>query len=331
MKINVTYFFRKSNPHFHSIEKLFSNIQAVLPDNVEFQNIYLPFHNGLLGRIKNIFFVKKHSSQINHITGDVNYIALGLPKSNTLLTIHDVGSAFQGNFFKNALIKLFWFNLPFRRVKYISVVSQFTKQELIKLFKIKESKITIIPDSISQRYFEDFVKIENDKPNILFIGTKANKNIENSIKALRGMSVKLIIIGKLNENQKQLLEKNNIDYSNYFNISEDKLLNLYRKSDILLFPSFYEGFGLPIIEAQAVGIPVITSDLEPMRSVAGGVALLVNPNNIEEIKTAIQKIISNEQLRRELTEKGKANSLKYSPQYIAKQYFELYKKMLNEQ
>ena len=331
MKIKLTYFFRKKNPNFHSIETLFANIQSALPSEIEYKNINIPFHQGFFGRMKNIFFVKKHISQINHITGDVNYIALGLPKKTTLLTIHDIGSALSGNFFKKFIIKYFWFKIPFRRVKHIAVISEFTKKEIIKSFKINDSKITVIPNCISAEYFKDFHKVENEKTTILFIGTKANKNLELSIVALNGLPIKLIIIGKLKDEQKKLLEQNQIDYHNYFNISNNELLNLYRNSDILLFPSFYEGFGLPIVEAQAMGIPVITSNLEPMKTIAADAAMLVNPKNVKQIKESVEEIISNQQLKEELVQKGRLNAQKYSPQTIAQQYVDLYKRILYEQ
>lgn len=102
------------------------------------------------------------------------------------------------------------------------------------------------------------------------------------------------------------------------------MISLYSKADILFFASLQEGFGLPILEAQGMGLPLITSNLSPMKEVAGDGAFLVNPYNINEIRKAIQSIMNNPQLRDELTSKGYENVAKYMIENVAKQYEELY-------
>ena len=95
-----------------------------------------------------------------------------------------------------------------------------------------------------------------------------------------------------------------------------------------MFPSFYEGFGIPIIEAQAHGLPVITSNVTAMPEVAGDAALLVNPYNSDEILQAIEKLEDLE-IRKSLIEKGYKNIKKYSLEQVAKQYINWYKQVLN--
>ena len=94
------------------------------------------------------------------------------------------------------------------------------------------------------------------------------------------MNINLSIIGNLSKKQKYLLTKNNINFKNYVGISLKSLINKYIKCDILVFTSVYEGFGLPILEAQKIGRPVITSNIQPMKYVAGKGALLVNPKKL---------------------------------------------------
>ena len=87
------------------------------------------------------------------------------------------------------------------------------------------------------------------------------------------------------------MQRKKIYFKNYINISDKKIKNLYEKNDILLMASYYEGFGMPIIEAQASGMVVVTSNKEPMRSVAGGSALLVNPKNINDIRNKGRRFV----------------------------------------
>ncbi|MCD6556542.1 MAG: glycosyltransferase, partial [Bacteroidales bacterium] len=163
----------------------------------------------------------------------------------------------------------------------------------------------------------------------LQIGTKANKNLENLIPALEGISCKLTIIGKLSEKQTALLKTHEIDYENHFNLPFLVLLDTYKQADIVTFISTYEGFGVPILEAQASGRPVITSNISPMKEVAGEGALLVNPENPEEITSAFNQLITDAELRKDLIEKGLKNVKKYSAKSVADQYYSLYKSVYN--
>ena len=147
------------------------------------------------------------------------------------------------------------------------------------------------------------------------------------INAVEEIDCQLNIIGQLSESQVTLLNDKAIDYRNFFNLSKEEMLKQYIDSDILLFASTYEGFGIPIIEANAVGRPVITSSIEPMKCVAADSALLVNPFKEEDIKEAILKLLNDEKLRADLVKKGLENAKKYRAKYIAEQYMEVYDKV----
>lgn len=325
-EININFFFRKPSENFHSIEELFSNIQSAFPDYIHFKNIFLPYHSGFWGRIKNILFVKKHLAQINHITGDVNYIALGMPKKNTILTVHDIGSILNYSFIKSKIIRLLWFKIPFNRVSKIITISDFSKKEIINNFKVNRKKLIVIPNCVSEKFTYTPKEFNTDKPNILIVGTKENKNIKNILPALKNIKCTLIIIGKLPENQKEILK--GFEYINFTNVDFEEVVRIYKMSDLLLFPSIYEGFGMPIIEAQASGIPVITSNLEPMKSVASDGAILVNPYNKNEITDAVLNLINNKELRTKLIANGTKNAKKYTCSAIAEELVNIYTQML---
>jgi len=124
-----------------------------------------------------------------------------------------------------------------------------------------------------------------------------------------------------------MLDQSRIEYENLMGVSEQALVEQYRMCDLLLFASLYEGFGLPIIEAQAVGRPVITSDRWSMPEVAGGAALLVDPDKPGEIRTAVIEIMSNPSVRTELVNSGLKNCCRFAPGRIAEQYDAIYREL----
>lgn len=119
-----------------------------------------------------------------------------------------------------------------------------------------------------------------------------------------------------------LLENNQINYSSCANISDEELLEEYRKCDIVNFPSLYEGFGMPIIEGQATGRVVVTSNLSPMKDVADGSAVLVDPTDVNSIREGYKEAIVKSSF---YIEKGKENVVRFSIGTVTKQYFKLIK------
>ncbi len=326
--MGIVYFFRKPNLGQHSIEELFANIQKCLPNNISHKN-YIARHKtkGFLKRIANCINASLNQGEVNHITGDIHYIACFLKKRKTILTIHDIGIILYGNKFKRILIKLFWFTIPIRMSAKITVISEFTKQELLKQVSVNPNKVRVIHNCISPLVSYSPKDFNKDKPRILQIGTKANKNIAILIEALTGIKCKLLIVGPLSKKQILLLNERNIEYDNFCDIEFSKILNLYKESDILTLISTYEGFGIPIVEAQATGRPVITSNIGSMPEVAGNAAILVNPNNVTEIKESILKVIENQVLRDDLILKGVENAKRFSADIISKEYCKLYQEI----
>jgi len=327
----VTYYQRFPSEGYYSIEKIFREIQRALPNDIGYKVAISKYESrGVLKRILNCIDAIFRQGDINHITGDIHYVSLFLKKKRTIITIHDCGTLKRLRGLKKWIFYVFWYWLPEKRCKYITVVSEATKKELLKYLRCDEHKIRVIPNPIPKNYKYVPLNFNAKKPTILQVGTKPNKNLERVAEAINGISCELIIIGKLMKYQIRLLEKNNIQYTSYENVADEDLIKFYIKSDIVVFASTYEGFGMPIIEAQAIGRPVITSNISSMPEVAGNGACLVDPYNIDSIRNALIKIIKDDDYRNNLISNGLKNVERFRLEYIVNQYVELYKDVCRE-
>ena len=142
---------------------------------------------------------------------------------------------------------------------------------------------------------------------------------------MRGITCKLVLIGKLDEPTRQQLIECGTDYENRTNLTHEQIAQAYIDCDIVSFVTLSEGFGVPIIEAHASGRPLITSNLSPMREVAGDGACLVDPSEVSQIREGILRIIEDSDYRDQLVEKGLRNAVRFSPATISGQYLDLYR------
>ena len=124
------------------------------------------------------------------------------------------------------------------------------------------------------------------------------------------------------------MQRYKIDFSNAFGISDEQIVEEYKQADIISFPSTFEGFGMPIIEGQTVGRLVVTSDKEPMRSVAGGGAILVDPEDVLSIRNAIVNSVCDDVHRSIVVKKGIRNARRFHASEIIKEYCKLYIKLI---
>lgn len=224
-------------------------------------------------------------------------------------------------------MKWLFLDLPVNRVKWITTVSEKTKQEIIFHSKCDPNKIIVIENPV-----DPLLKFTNKsfsavRPVLLFLGTKPNKNLENTIAAIYKLDIKLRIIGEITLLQEQLLRKFEVDFTQVKNLSDTKLREEYSNCDIVLFPSIYEGFGLPIIEAFAVGKPLITSNISPINVIAKDGAVYVNPHSIISIRDGVLQLISNPELRKEKVSKGLEILNAYQVNEVIDKYHELWNKV----
>ena len=326
-KFCVNLIFRKKNEDY-SIEKVFKPLIPVFEQKYVIDKCFMPYYKvSLWAIIYNIWIAFRNKKAINHITGVMNYCALLLPKKSTIITVHDLNLPGQG-LKKNILMWLF-VQLPVKRAGYITCITEATKRELLKECPDAAEKTSVIYNPISTEYVFSNKEFNSQTPRILHVGTRENKNLERVIQALKGIKCHLVIIGQLNEHQKTLLSDCGVDYSNKYRLSDQEILHEYVLCDIVSFPSLSEGFGMPIIEGQAIGRPVLTSNVPPMNEISGDAVVYVDPEDVDSIRQGFTDIINNEQLRQSLIAKGLDNVKRFEPNRIAREYMDLYSKILS--
>jgi glycosyltransferase involved in cell wall biosynthesis len=326
--MKVSFLYREARAGGFSIEEVFGNVRCSLPPFVEQQEWYV---DGTQSRWSNLLKVHNLNSDLYHITGDCNYLALNLPSSRTILTVHDVGHyelTLQG--FKKYIYGKLWWDFPLRKAGCITAISSFTKDRLQKNFDIKAAKIHVIYNPLPQGFSYSPAEFNTAEPRILQIGGGRNKNVERLIEAVAGISCKLVLVQKVSEQLKHRMKELNIRYEEHRGVSRDELIRLYQSCDLLYFASTYEGFGLPIIEAQLTGRPVITSTVASMPEIAGGSAILVNPMEVQDIRKGILSVTGSPQLAKELVEKGQKNIERFNAATIAQHYADLYRTIYHQ-
>lgn len=327
---SIHYFQRKRRPgQNHSLEQIFSDLRKRLASRFTVVKIESPHvSTGLFKRVANVLAAYRHQGDVNHVTGDINYINLLFKKRKTIITILDCGSLERTSGLRKWLLKIIWFQLPVMRSRFITVISQATKDHLLREVRCKEDKVKVIYVPINTEFKAVEHTFNNKKPNILQIGAAPNKNLTRLVEAAKGLDCRLTLIGKLSDTNRQLLEEYGIEYENHVDIPFEDILKHYSNCDILFFASTFEGFGMPILEAQATGRVVITSRLYSMPEVGGDAAYYVDPYNIDDIRKAIIDLTTDESYRNNLIEKGLENVKRFDPDYIASQYADLYDQIL---
>ena len=331
-KIKVVFFNRKPRALGNfSIEMYFQLIQNYLSTEFEVVNKVMPYEsNGLLNRFGNAMYCFFNQGDVNHITGDIHYAAAFLKKSKTVLTIHDCGMLHETNGMKHQLMKLLWFTMPVKKAKIITVNSNATKKDLLHFVDCKPEKIEVVTICISPEFKKEPKVFNSENPRILQIGTAQNKNLKRLLPALKEIQCTLVIIGKIDAETAALVAQNNITLELHDRrLSDEEVREEYKKCDILSLVSTLEGFGMPIVEANAVGRVCITGNTTSMPEIAGTAAHIVDPFDVKQIRDGFKLIIQNAEYRESLIQNGFANASRFSAESLAKQYASAYRLVVN--
>jgi glycosyltransferase involved in cell wall biosynthesis len=254
-------------------------------------------------------------------------------KFNTVVTVYDMIHELYNDEFKNDDTSKKKKKL-INRAHGIIAISQSTKKDLIGLFNVPENKIKVI--YLANSLFEPIESEAVFKPSyMLYVGSRNKyKNFIGLVKAFSNSIYKndfsLVCFGggSFNQEEKQLL--NNLNISNkvyHYDGSDQVLSNLYYYADLFIYPSKYEGFGIPPLEAMHYGTPVLVSDVSSIPEVVGDAGIYFAPNDVEDLTNKIDLILSDNKLRLNLREKGFLQEQKFSWDRCAKETLNFYKEL----
>jgi len=330
--------------HFNSSSQKTKIFQSFNRSNVTLKRFRIP------GRAKEILwgmklpFFDKFLEKADILYAPSYFEVLLGSKIAQVVTIHDM----TANLFPNQRGKKLSEFLSKRtllacqKAKFITCVSKSTQNDLIRLDKINQNKTQVIYPGLKV-----FGKVKELLPNglkkqgyILSVGTiEPRKNIAALLRAYNTLedSLKekfpLVLVGGRGWNDSEIFEeagnkalKKHILFTGY--VDDATLAGLYKYAKVFVYPSLYEGFGLPILEAMSFSCPVITSNISSMPEVAGECAVLIDPKKIPQIADALKRLIEDKNLAGKLSECAKRQSEKFSWEQTAKQTLEVFEKQI---
>ncbi|WP_304293368.1 glycosyltransferase family 1 protein [Campylobacter gracilis] len=254
---------------------------------------------------------------------------------NKICVVHDIAyERFPQTFdWKFRLFYKFLIPKILKTSRKIITVSKFSKNEISQLYGIQSDKIDIVYNSANTTFKN--IRIENKEKYVLAVSSlHYQKNFHSLIEAFDGLgdeNIKLFLVGEINKNftNLNLLEKikNNTNIIFIGRVSDEKLTRLYSNAICFVFPSFYEGFGIPPLEAQSCGCPVVCSNAASLPEIYGDSVVYFDPYNVEDMRGKIQIVLNDENLQNELRIKGFENIKRFSWEESAQKIINLVNKL----
>lgn len=291
-----------------------------------------------VGKLISIPIIKKGNYDIYHQTHYDTYAYKYLPKNvRTVTTIHDLNFYAIPQFYSSKRVLKKHLETSVKLADHIITISNNSKKDLIKYLGCAEDKISVIYHGIDLGKFSPSVSspiIGN--PYILYVGARNKyKNFDSVIKAFSVLKIKysdlkLYCAGIApNSCEVDLLKKYNIKNDVLFFQSSDlQLIDLYRNAVLFVFPSYYEGFGLPILESMAAGCPVVLSNTSSFPEIAGNAGMYFNPYDIDSMIHAMESVILDLEIRNQMIHIGKERVKSFSWEESVAKHIAIYESLI---
>lgn len=324
-RLRVAHHQRLPHPGQVSIERVFDTVRAHLPEDVDVEVRLAPARSkGIVPRVRTILAARRVDADVHHVTGGPTYQGMLLPKRRTIITLHDCEFLDRKGPLKRFLFRLFWLQLPVLRATVVTAVSPATADDARRWLWIKPRDLRVVPNPLPDGIKPLPSPPRREPRRVLLVGTTPNKRVEVSAEALAGLGVDARVVGSLTPAQRQAFERHGVPVVDGA-LDATGLLAAYAEATLLLFPSSREGFGLPVIEAQALSCPVVCSDRPPLPWVAGeGGAVVADPDDVGSVREAVCRVLEDHELRARLVDAGLANVRRFDADDVAASYASLY-------
>jgi glycosyltransferase involved in cell wall biosynthesis len=324
-EVDVVQFQRRGGPTSFSVERLFDDVRAALPADIRVSVRHNRYASrGAWPRLLDAIGAWRSRGAVNHILGDVHYLAWFLPRRGTVLTVLDCVTLDRLRGFRRWVFWLLWYWWPTRRAAQVTVISDFSRQALLRWVRYPAERIHVVPPPLSPE-FAPAGPPPGGRWRLLQVGTVGNKNLDRVIEAVAGLDLVLVVVGALSPTHRERRAALGIAHESHAGLDRAALLEQYRRANMLVFASTYEGFGLPIIEAQAVGRPVVAGNNSAMPEAAGGAACLVDSSDVADIRRGIRRVMDDPAFAAELVARGYRNAARFAPARIAAEYAAIYR------